>query len=257
MGSYPGSRYLNRTYRTWITSQNDLVGLRVTINETDLLVRVEHGIEDLNMLRQRVETIVRRERRLLEDYIQRQPVFLSSLVPITVTASAPRIAPRMAIAAEAAGVGPMAAVAGAIATLVGDELALNYDEVIIENGGDIFISSSQPRTISVFAGDSPFTGRLGILLHPHLFPLGVCSSSGTVGPSLSFGSADCATVIAKDAALADAVATALGNKISSTNDLKPAVEWAMTIPGVLAGLAIKDDQLAAQGSIELVRHPNK
>lgn len=248
-------RYENRTYRTWITNQEEMLSLRVSIDETDLLVRVERGIADPGAIRQKIETIVRRERRSLEDYIERQPIFLDSLTPVTVVGWAPRIVKHMAIAAEAAGVGPMAAVAGALATAVGAELATTHTEVIVENGGDIYITASQPRTITVFAGDSPFTGRLGILLRPHLFPLGVCSSSGTVGHSLSFGSADCATVIAKDAALADAAATALGNRIAGVKDLKPAVEWVMTIPGVIAGLAIKNDQLAVQGSIELVRLP--
>ncbi len=120
----------------------------------------------------------------------------------------------MAAAAQTAGVGPMAAVAGAIAECVGRELLEFSPEVIVENGGDIFLKVSHRRTVGIFAGDSPLTGRIGIQIEARDTPLGVCTSSGTVGHSLSFGRADAVVVLAPAAALADAAATAIGNRVS-------------------------------------------
>ncbi|MCA1989441.1 MAG: hypothetical protein LDL07_09915, partial [Desulfarculus sp.] len=84
-------------------------------------------------------------------------------------------------------------------------------------------------------------------------PLAVCTSSGTVGHSLSLGRADAATILAKDAALADAAATALGNRVRTAADLATALDWAQGVPGVLGALVIKGSQLAAWGEVELVR----
>jgi hypothetical protein len=84
-------------------------------------------------------------------------------------------------------------------------------------------------------------------------PLGLCTSSGTVGPSLSFGKADAAIVLANSAALADAAASALGNRVQSAEDIQPALEYLQTIPGVLGGAAIIGEHLGAWGEVELVR----
>lgn len=253
MSSEPVGRYIERTYRTWITGQKDLVGVKVAIKETDLLVRVNPQTCEPFGLQQTVQAIVVRERKVLDSFIRQHPTFRTTLVPYEVPAWAPWIAKRMAEAAKTCGVGPMAAVAGAFAAAVGEELTGTSREVIVENGGDIFLASAKPRTIAVFAGESPFTGRLGIRLYPCQFPLGICSSAGTVGPSLSFGCADCAMAISRDAALADAVATAAGNRVQGPGDLQDAVDWAISLPGIIGALTIKDDQLAVAGDLELVR----
>jgi ApbE superfamily uncharacterized protein (UPF0280 family) len=107
--------------------------------------------------------------------------------------------------------------------------------------------------VGLFAGNSPFSGKLGLLIRPFQTPLGVCTSSGTVGPSLSFGTADAATALAGDATLADAVATGMGNRVQSAEDLQAAVEWALTVPGVRGAVAVLGDRLAAKGEVELVK----
>jgi ApbE superfamily uncharacterized protein (UPF0280 family) len=156
-------------------------------------------------------------------------------------------------AATAAGVGPMAAVAGAVARWVGRMLREKSDWVIVENGGDIHIDTGRPVTVGLYAGTSPFSGRIGLRLDPGPMPLGVCTSSATVGPSLSFGRADAATVVSRDAALADAAASGLGNRISGPADLEAALSWVLDVPGVMGALAVCGGRMAARGEIEIVK----
>ena len=148
---------------------------------------------------------------------------------------------------------PMAAVAGAVAERVGKALLAETPQVIVENGGDVFLSTSHPRVAAVFAGASPLTGRIGIQLTRVNEPLGLCTSSGTVGPSLSFGRADAAIVLAGSAALADAAATALGNRIQTADDIERAVNVVRFFPGVLGAMAVVSESFGAWGEIELVR----
>ena len=132
----------------------------------------------------------------------------------------------------------MAAVAGAIAEAVGEALLPASPELIIENGGDIFLASSRPRRVGLYAGRSPFSGRLGLRIDPTLTPLGICTSSGTVGHALSFGEADAVVVLSPDAALADAVATAAGNLVKSKDHIPRAIEFAAGIEGIIGILIV-------------------
>ncbi|HEY50641.1 MAG TPA: UPF0280 family protein, partial [Dehalococcoidia bacterium] len=129
-------------------------------------------------------------------------------------------------------------------------------EVIVENGGDIFLKSLRPRIIGVFAGDSPLTGKLGLQIEPEDTPLGICTSSGTVGHSLSFGRADAAIVLAESATLADAAATAIGNRVSDVADIEGAIEFAQSIGQLKGVVIIKDDKLGVWGEVKLVKTGN-
>jgi hypothetical protein len=154
-------------------------------------------------------------------------------------------------AAEMAGVGPMAAVAGAIAEQVGRTLVEMSEEIIVENGGDIWLTLKAPAVIGLYAGRSPFSSKIGIMVKPEHTPMGICTSSATVGHSMSFGKADAVTICATDAALADAVATETCNRIRSEDDLATAIRFALSIEGVNGALAILGDTIAAMGEIEL------
>ena len=147
----------------------------------------------------------------------------------------------------------MAAVAGTIAEEVARCLGRSQQEVIVENGGDVYLQSSLRRTCAIYAGDSPVSLQLGVALEPNTFPCAVCTSSGSVGPSLSLGHADAAVVIADSGSLADALATAMANSIRDRADLQSAVERAAETPGVLGAVAVAGAELAAQGRLELVR----
>lgn len=242
--------YLERDYRLRHSGE-DLAHFRVAVGETDLDVgvRKDRLSGELPGL---VEEMVTLYRSRLEDYIKIDPNFLKSLVPCDLLPGAPDIASAMAGAARAAGVGPMAAVAGAISEAVGRDLLKFSRDVIVENGGDIFIRTRRRRVIGVFAGKSVLSHRIGLEVRPEDTPSGVCTSSGTVGHSLSFGCADAAVIVSPSAPLADAVATATGNLVRSADDLEKAVDFALSVPGVSGALVILGDRLAARGKIKLL-----
>jgi len=236
--------YEARTYRTRMAREG-LVGFRVAVKETDLWILAARDLS------QEVRQVVVQERRQLEAYIAHHPGFLETLAPWPRDPFAPRVVRGMIAAGSQVGVGPMAAVAGALAERVGQALAPLSDEVIVENGGDIFLRLQRPATVALFAGGSPLSQRVGLIIDPAWGPLGVCTSSGTVGHSLSFGRADAACVVAASAALADAAATALGNRVPDAGAIQTALEWAATVPEILGAVIIVGDQLGAWGKVEL------
>jgi ApbE superfamily uncharacterized protein (UPF0280 family) len=193
-------------------------------------------------------------RNSLENYICRHRVFLDALHPLDDDPSAPFLAREMLKVGMLAGVGPMAAVAGVIAEYVGRGLLerRDCDEVVVENGGDIFLQRRKDCTAAVFAGESPLSYRIGIRLPAGLMPVGVCTSSGTIGHSLSMGKADSVTVVAPSTALADATATRLGNEVGKSGDMGRALELAARIDGLSGVLIVVGEELGAWGEIELV-----
>jgi len=238
--------YKSRSYRKWAKA-DDLVYFEITEKETDLSIYADID------LKKEAGQAVSRLRRDLESYIRMDPNFFSSLEPLELKDSAPEIARAMAEAAKKAGVGPMAAVAGAFSEFVGRELLKSSKQVIIENGGDIFIRSLVPRTIGIYAGeDSPFTGRLAVQIEDAKNGLGVCTSSGTVSHSLSFGKTDATLIISDSAALADAAATAAGNAVKSKDDIEKGIDVARSIGGVRGVLIIVGDKMGSWGEIKLV-----
>ena len=228
-----------------------LINTHVKIKETDLHIQSDRNIQ------RRAEELVLESRLQLEEYIVRNPQFYTSLSPLPKDFTALPLIKEMFDAGRKAGVGPMAAVAGAIAEYVGRKLlAEGVQEIIIENGGDIFISRKETCCISIFAGQSPLSNTLGVELSPPM-PFGVCTSSGTVGHSLSMGEADSVTVISRSTYLADAVATRLGNEVSGKRDPKEtvnkALEIAKTIDGVIGVVIICGEVMGAIGEIKLVK----
>ncbi|MHB8174313.1 MAG: UPF0280 family protein, partial [Nitrospirota bacterium] len=189
--------YEVRTYRDFFQSA-DLVPFTVVVKETDLFILARTDLSALAL-----ETVLSHRHRL-ESFIEKYPGFRASLQPVKIPSWAPEVARIMAEAGKSAGVGPMAAVAGAFSELVGRALLERSPEVIVENGGDIYINTLRERTVALFAGDSPLSGKVGIKISPGDCPLGVCTSSGKVGPSFSLGVAHAACIIAKSAAFADA-----------------------------------------------------
>jgi hypothetical protein len=192
----------------------------------------------------------------LERYIGRHPEFRTSLVPVVLLAEAPEAARRMAAASTLTGLGPMAAVAGTLAQL-GAEAAIGAgcSEAIVENGGDIYIHSTSAVTIGLYAGDNAIAGKLAFRLQPHRLPLALCSSSSTMGHSLSLGRCELATVIAKEAALADAAVTLVCNLIKSERDLMPVLNDVGAIAGIEGIFAVYSGKVGMWGDLpELVRN---
>ena len=197
-----------------------------------------------------VRAEIKRRRNELEAYIDRYPLFKTALEPVPPRDDAPPIARVMHRAAELAGVGPMAAVAGAIAEAAARAGAAGADEgAVVENGGDIFLWMKTDVVVGLFAGESPVSGRIGFAVAPDLMPLAVCSSSGTMGHSLSFGRADLATVVAPDGALADAAATLAGNLVKGAEDIEDALNRVCGIPGVMGALIVVGDRIGLKGTL--------
>jgi len=236
--------YEPRTYRHWIKA-GDLISFNIVVKETDLYIRA------LTNLRRKALKLVSKYRDILERYIRRYPTFLTSLEPLPVDENAPHIVKAMSESANRVGVGPMASVAGAIAEFVGTELLAFSPEIIVENGGDIYLKSLGKRLVGIYAGKSPLTGKIGLEITGADTPLGICTSSGTVGHSLSYGKADAVIVLSKSATLADAAATAIANLIKQPGDIPSGIELAKGIEGVLGVIIIKDDNTGLWGKVKI------
>ncbi|MFH1147252.1 MAG: UPF0280 family protein [Pseudomonadota bacterium] len=243
----PPQRYQRRSYQSLMTRPG-LVSFQVRVKETDLYVQAERDLTG------DAYQSVLDCRHQIESYISSHPDFLASLVPVIDDPWAPGIVQEMIAAGSSAGVGPMASVAGAIAERVGRELLSGGKtaEVVVENGGDVYIFVNSRAEVGIFAGRSPLSHKIGIAIPQGAMPLGVCTSSGTVGHSLSFGRADAVTVLAKSTALADAAATAVGNAVKSKKDIDRGLDLAGQIEGLRGAVIIVKDKIGAWGEIELI-----
>lgn len=239
--------YRARTYRRRVAAEG-LVACEVSVQETDLqiLAPVDVSLAALDLVRQ--------YRNQLENYIARHPAFLSAMAPLPFDRLAPPLVQEMHRAAIAAGVGPMAAVAGVISEFVGRALLVQYTlgEIVVENGGDIYLQRQGESTVAIFAGASPISNKVGLRLRAGQMPVGICTSSATVGHSISMGQADAVTVLSASTALADAVATRIGNETKSDRDINQALTLAAGIDGVRGVLIIKGENLGVWGDLELV-----
>ncbi len=233
-----------RFYRDWVKGK-DLVLFKVKQAESDLLISAESNLS------KEAEESLELYRSQLRKYISKHPDFKSSLKPITVKDDTPDIIKVMAESAAKAKVGPMAAVAGVIAEFIGKDLLKFSSQVIVENGGDIFMKSKAKRNIAIFAGDSELTGKLNIEINTKDTPIGICTSSGTVGHSLSFGRTNATIVISESTALADAVATACGNLVRQEEDMQNSLSFAKDIKGVLGILIIVGEKIGICGNLKM------
>ena len=240
----------HRFYRD-LLKQDHLVGFRVVVKETDLFI---HASENLTPV---AKDLILTYRHHIEDYIEQHPTFHSSLEPWPLVEPAPDIVKEMVQAGVTADVGPMAAVAGAIAGRVGTDLLQYTPEVIVENGGDIFLKVQKPITVGVFAGVSPLSLKVGLQIDDIDDPFAICTSSGTVGHSLSMGNADAVCVMADSGALADAIATAAGNRVHSKKEINTAVDFGSTVSGVKGMAVVVADQIGVWGQWQLVPLSNK
>lgn len=238
--------YEERFYRR-ISQPQDLVCYEVKIKETDLLCCTKTDLSPY------IEERVLFYRHQLEEYIKYRPEFKESLAPIRADAFAPGIVREMMEVSALIGVGPMATVAGAIAEHVGRDIDTQTDEYIIENGGDIFLKTGHERIILVYAKDSPYSEKIGIKLKGRDKPYGLCTSSGTVGPSLSFGRADAVCILGNSSLFADGLATYVGNIVKKKGDIQVAIEKGRLHSDVTGILIVLGDHLGIWGDLEIVK----
>jgi ApbE superfamily uncharacterized protein (UPF0280 family) len=232
--------YQPRTYRDKCTS-GSLVPFTVTIKESDLYI---HAVQDLS--RQARTRLVYLRNQLLQ-YIDKHMGFAESFAPIPVDSDAPSLVKDMAWAADQCGVGPMAAVAGAISEDLTHYLGQFSNDIVVENGGDIYAKVSFPLNVALYAGTSPLSMKIGIEVPPYPCGVSICTSSGTVGHSFSYGKADAVTIIAHRGGIADAAATAVGNRINSYEDIGQEIDHALSDYDIIGIVVIMNDYIGIQG----------
>lgn len=220
--------------------------------ETDLWIAVSSERYDSSVEAYSLERMIY-YRNVLDEHIRKYPEFLSSLVPLPVKHGKHEIIPGMYMASSKAGTGPMSAVAGAVAECICNDLISEYSfaEVVVENGGDIFMKLIHPSTISVYAGSSPLSDKIGLVVTPDQTPLSVCCSSATMGHSLSFGTADACVVASDSGALSDAYATACCNAVKTAGMVQEVTEQFLQKEGVISVVVIKDDKAGLGGKLEI------
>lgn len=226
------------------------------VRETDLWIGLDRETyrrtaEDL--LRDTVLDEIITSRSIITEYDMQHPGFLSSLEPLGRDPEAAGIISKMLEAGISAGIGPMGAVAGTVAAAVGVRLLKEFSasEIIVENGGDLFICIQEPLSMRIYAGSSPLSDRLALQIPPELSPLGVCTSAGRVGPSFSLGSADAVMIACEDASMADAYATAYANQVKRITDVQRVIELIRQNEDVISAVVIKDDKAGICGPCEV------
>jgi len=240
----------NSWIRSYRTRPDDLTTFQVVVEQSDLWIAAHRDLADTAAM------VLRRLRGHIHAHGELVPAFFSALTPLPKPDHAPEIVQRMYAASQAMEVGPMAAVAGAIAQAVAEALHPLSHEILVENGGDTYLISTKERIVGIL--DDPEQGvHLGIRLTPEDFPCAVGASSARIGHSLSFGQADLAVVRARDGALADAAATALANRVKGPRSIKDALTWAQekSALGIQGALVVCGGQLGAWGALELVAIP--
>ncbi len=241
--------YQARTYRNWINDRN-LASYSVIIKETDLYIRTSYNLKD------KAFNSAGKFRNQIESYIQLFPDFATSFKPVFVDSESPQIIKDMADASGKFNVGPMATIAGAISEYVGKDLLAFSEEVIIENGGDIFISSKKNRIVAIYAGNSALNGKYGVDISAEDTPLGICTSSGTVGHSFSYGKADAVVILASSASIADAAATSICNMLKTKNDISKALDYAKSTRLLKGAVIIIDNEMGVWGDLKLCELPS-
>jgi ApbE superfamily uncharacterized protein (UPF0280 family) len=237
-------RYQERFYRNIVTT--NLNSFSVRIKESDLFI-----LADTN-LSEPAKKQLNKQRYILEQYINQHPDFYLSFTPVFCEKKAPEIVKLMSEASFLCNVGPMATVAGALAEQVGKYLLNFSSQIIIENGGDLFLMIKKEIIVAIFAGDGPFSLKIGLRIKPRAMPFGIATSSGTVGYSTSQGQADSVTVICPTATLADGLATYMCNLTCnrSLSSLETAIKQFPFLEGIIA---IKNKELFVWGDIEIVQ----
>ena len=196
-------------------------------------------------------------RTILENYINKHPLFERSFEPVKIFSSEP-IIQIMAKASELYHVGPMAAIAGALADLMLLEMKYKKPDFIpantalVENGGEIAIDSETDMKIALYAGENRLNLNLGFLITKKDCPLGIATSSATIGHAVSLGRADAATIFCNNAVNADAAATKIANSVQGDDiehSIKKALDTVDDIPDIRGALICRGDKIGYVGNM--------
>ncbi len=243
--------YKNRTYREHFR-KGRWTSFILKHKKTDVWIGIDKESYQPDMP-EFCSTLLQELHCSMENYLRKDPNYLTALVPYDAKDNAPEIFRQMSSIARKTNIGPMSAVAGAVAHYIVTSLKKQYQfrEAIIENGGDIYADIQEDIDISVFAGTSPLSEKVGLHINAQQAPLGICTSSGTVGPSLSFGKADAVMIICQDVLLADSFATKFANFVQKPEDINPVLEKISKFSEILSAMIIKDDKMGVIGKFEM------
>jgi len=231
-------------YRKYISVREKFC-YRLKYRYTDLLVTSDKEIG--NEIKQPLVSFYND----IEKVIASDEDFSKSLGPVKPLHSYPPVIKEMCRAAGVFGVGPMAAVAGAVCDSIAESVSRICDFLMIENGGDVYIKSSHPVSAGLFSSSRHFPQSLNITINPGHTPCGICSSSGVMGHSLSMGKSDLVTVMSHSTAMADAAATAIANSVTEKTDVDRALHYYKDNKYIKGLVIIKDDRLAVWGALQL------
>lgn len=245
------TEFNERFYRNFDSNERFEI-FSVSYKETDLWIAIDKKSYS-DKINNYIFARIIHYRSEIDNFVQNHNDFITSLKPVCIKDSMPQIVSEMIEASNKANIGPMSAVAGAFSQFIANDIIkeFNVNEIIIENGGDIFLKLSKSVTLSVFAGNSVLSGKIGVKINPEDTPVGVCTSAGTVGPSLSFGKADAVMIICKNTLLADSYATAFANFIKTKDCIKSQIEITKTVDEILSAIIIKDDIVGISGRFDV------
>lgn len=240
-----------RTYRKHFNNER-FQSFVVEYKETDLWIGVDPPSFNEKMKELALKKVIQLWKKF-EAYFIEEPEFQKTLNPFKPGKSAPVEAVEMANSATKAGIGPMSAVAGLFAQEVGHEIIQNFyvNELVIENGGDFYLILKKDLLLSVYAGDSPLSEKIGVVVPYIQTPMGICTSAGTVGHSLNFGKADAVMVACKSTTLADSLATAIGNMVKSPGNVEEVLTISEQYYEILSLVIICEDKLGIRGNFEV------
>ena len=224
----------------------------VQFMETDLWIGVDKE-SYAETMPEVVDKQIIQLRKEFNDYYRTDPDFFTSLKPVVPAKTANNYISRMCKASLQTGVGPMAGIAGLFAEEIGKQLLEKFSirELVVENGGDCFISVQEPLIVHVFAGESPLSEKVGIIIQENSSSLGICTSSGSVGHSKSFGKADAVMVVSPDTVLADQYATAICNQIQSSEDIEKELDVVEQNDELYAVAIIIGDKIGYRGDFKM------
>lgn len=235
--------YQERSYRLF---HKPGFNLELSYRESDIYLSCNKPVDEV-----KVKDLVKKYYSEVEEYAMCHPQFFASLSPLAVDENAAPIIKDMLGASGLSGIGPFSAVAGAIAWYVGKEILTYCGEVILENGGDLFLKTKEDKRIGLYAGKDFEKGFITIKVKGRDYPFGIASSSSKIGPSLNFGRADLVTVIASTSILADTFATAFSNKIKKPQDVKKIIEEAKKCSFIEGIAVVFENKITLWGALEL------
>lgn len=241
--------YEERTYRSQENPQRFDYFSSIYL-ETDLLIG-HTRTENIHDLKSSCSLEIKKLRLELDAFISDHPEFITSMVPLAYDGISNENIIELLQAGKIAGTGPMAGIAGLFSKNIGKYLKQSYDfrEIIVENGGDIFAQIAEPLKVSVYAGNSALSNKLGVIIQPGRW--GICTSSGTVGHSKSFGKADALTIISRSPVIADTLATSLANRIQKEEDIEEVLEYSVQYEEIEGILIIVGDKVGIRGEVEI------